>query len=59
MASTLARKPPQAYAAFKAAFNGPRLDEASRAEAVAEFMRSWSGAESRACRDALARSMRK
>lgn len=59
MASTLARKPPQAYAAFKAAFNGPRLGEASRAEAVAEFMRSWSGAESRACRDALARSMRK
>jgi enoyl-CoA hydratase/carnithine racemase len=59
MARALARKPPEAYAAFKSAFSGPRLDEAGRTEAVAEFMRSWSGAESRACRDALARSMKK
>jgi enoyl-CoA hydratase/carnithine racemase len=59
MARTLAGKPREAYAAFKAAFNGPRLDDVGRAEAVAEFMRSWTGSESRACRDALARSMKK
>lgn len=59
MAAALARKPPVAFAAFKAAFSGPKLDAAGRAEAVAEFMQSWTGAESRRCRDALARSMRK
>jgi enoyl-CoA hydratase/carnithine racemase len=47
MAAVLARKPPRAYAAFKAAFNGPRLDAAGRAQAVAEFMGSWTGEESR------------